>query len=138
MLVTALEIQNLVVEVDGYPVINNLTLTVDEGKRVGIVGDYNDAIVVLNVLSGLTLPASGEIWVYNMPPRQALQRGLIHYMPKTQHSESFLVLTTNLLSLPSQTEPAVAIHLFIDFFNELIQKFYISIELTPIRRDVKL
>ena len=134
----AVEIQNLVVEVDGCPVINDLTLTVEEGKRVGIVGDYEDAVALMDVLSGLTLPTSGEIWVYNMPPRQALQRGLIHYALNTQHPEPSLVLVTNLLSLPSQTEPAVAIHPFIEFFNELIEKFYILIELTPKRRDVKL
>ncbi|MEJ7612868.1 hypothetical protein B0813_000344 [Candidatus Fervidibacteria bacterium JGI MDM2 SSWTFF-3-K9] len=134
----AVEIQNLVVEVDGCPVINDLTLTVEEGKRVGIVGDYEDAVALMDVLSGLTLPTSGEIWVYNMPPRQALQRGLIHYALNTQHPEPSLVLVTNLLSLPSQTESAVAIHPFIEFFNELIEKFYILIELTPKRRDVKL
>lgn len=134
----AVEIQNLVVEVDGCPVINDLTLTVEEGKRVGIVGDYEDAVALMDVLSGLTLPTSGEIWVYNMPPRQALQRGLIHYALNTQHPEPSLVLVTNLLSLPSQTEPAVAIHPFIEFFNELIEKFYILVELTPKRRDVKL
>jgi len=136
--VIAVEIQNLVVEVDGCPVINDLTLTVEEGKRVGIVGDYKDAVALMDVLSGLTLPTSGEIWVYNMPPRQALQRGLIHYALNTQHPEPSLVLVTNLLSLPSQTESAVAIHPFIEFFNELIEKFYILIELTPKRRDVKL
>jgi len=136
--VIAVEIQNLVVEVDGCPVINDLTLTVEEGKRVGIVGDYEDAVALMDVLSGLTLPTSGEIWVYNMPPRQALQRGLIHYALNTQHPEPSLVLVTNLLSLPSQTESAVAIHPFIEFFNELIEKFYILVELTPKRRDVKL
>jgi len=135
---TAVEIQNLVVEVDGYPVINDLTLTVEEGKRIGIVGDYSDAVVVLDVLSGLTLPASGEIWVYNMPPRQALQRGLIQYAHNTQHLEPSLVLVTNLLSLPSRTESAIAIHPFIEFFNKFIEKFYISVELTPKRGDVKL
>ena len=137
MSVTALEIQNLVVEVDGYPAINNLTLTVDEGKRIGIVGDFRDVETVLDVFSGQTLPTSGEIWFYNMPPRQALQRGLIHYAPNTQHSEPFLVLVTNLLSLPSQTDSAVTIHQYIEFFNELIEKFYILIKLTPSRSDVK-
>ena len=133
----AVEIQNLVVEVDGCPVINDLTLTVEEGKRVGIVGDYKDAVALMDVLSGLTLPTSGEIWFYNMPPRQALQRGLIHYAPNTQHSEPSLVLVTNLLSLPSQTDSAVTIHPYIEFFNELIEKFYILIKLTPSRSDVK-
>ena len=133
----AVEIQNLVVEVDGCPVINDLTLTVEEGKRVGIVGDYEDAVALMDVLSGLTLPTSGEIWVYNMPPRQALQRGLIHYALNTQHSEPFLFLVTNLLSLPSQTDSAVTIHPYIEFFNELIEKFYILIKLTPSRSDVK-
>lgn len=138
MSVTALEIQNLTVEVDGYPIINNLTLTVDEGKRIGIVGDFRDAEAVLDVFSGQTLPTSGEIWFYNMPPRQAFQRGLIQCEPNLQPLEASLALVTNQLSFPSHIEAAiVVVHPLIEFFNELFEKFYILIKLTPSRSDVK-
>jgi ABC-type hemin transport system ATPase subunit len=135
--VTALEIQNLIVEVNGYPIINNLTLTVDEGKRIGIVGDFRDAEAVLDVFSGQTLPTSGEIWFYNMPPRQAFQRGLIQCEPNLQPLEASLALVTNQLSFPSHIEAIVVVHPLIEFFNELIEKFYILIKLTPSRSDVK-
>jgi ABC-type branched-subunit amino acid transport system ATPase component len=138
MSVTALEIQNLTVEVNGYPIINNLTLTVDEGKRIGIVGDFRDAEAVLDVFSGQTLPTSGEIWFYNMPPRQAFQRGLIQCEPNLQPLEASLALVTNQLSFPSHIEAAiVVVYPLIEFFNELIEKFYILIKLTPSRSDVK-
>jgi ABC-type hemin transport system ATPase subunit len=135
--VTALEIQNLIVEVNGYPIINNLTLTVDEGKRIGIVGDFRDAEAVLDVFSGQTLPTSGEIWFYNMPPRQAFQRGLIQCEPNLQSLEASLALVTNQLSFPSHTGAIVVVHPLIEFFNRFIEKFYILIKLTPSRSDVK-
>ncbi len=137
MSVTALEIQNLVIEVDGYPAINNLTLTVEEGKRIVIVGDFKDAEVVLDVFSGQTLPTSGEIWVYNMPPRQASQRGLIQYEPSNQPLETSMVLVTKQLVYLSHKEAIIVVQPLIEFFDELIEKFYILIKLTSSRSDVK-
>jgi len=131
---TALEIQNLTIEVDGFPIVNNLTLTVEEGERVGILGEHSDTEAVLDVFSGQTLPTSGEIWVYNFPPRQALQRGLIYHATTTQSSlESPVVLITK--SPASRLkEASVIIHPIIDLFYELIHESYKMIRLTNSRK----
>lgn len=141
---TAMEIQELTVNVDGYPIVNDLTLAVEEGERLGVVGDYQDALFVMNVLCGLTLPDSGEIWIYNMPPRQALQRGLVDYVQSLNsdtNASSCLILL-----LPHGFVPQVHAHAnvivhplphIIETFYELIRDNYKFISLS-IRRNKSL
>ncbi len=134
---TALEILNLTVEVNGYPVLDNLTLTVEEGQHISIAGNRNDAEAVLEVFSGQTLPISGEIWVYNLPPRQAFQRGLICHTINTFESSSTILAIDSLIPSP-QKESFVIVCPTINLFNKFIQKFYKFVELTIERRDTIL
>jgi len=113
--VTAVEIRNLVVEVNGYPVVDGLTMDIDEGDCVGVIGDHQDVLLLFRVISGFSLPMSGEIWVYNLPPRQAYQRALISLYEST--NTSFQQPTLILLRL----QPSAAI--IIRNTNRLIEKF---------------
>ncbi len=131
---TALEILNLTVEVNGYPVLDNLTLTVEEGQHISIAGNRNDAEAVLEVFSGQTLPISGEIWVYNLPPRQAFQRGLICHTTNTFESSSTILATDSLIP-SSQKESFVIVCPTINLFNKFIRKFHKFVELAIERRD---
>lgn len=122
----ALEIHDLVVELERYPIVKGLNLTVEEGEQVGILGDLNDAVSLLKVFSGVTLPTSGEIWIYNMPPRQALQRGLIFYVTQpnlTQMTPATVLLTPSLNPTTSQNLN-ITLHPLIEISNESIQKNY--------------
>lgn len=112
---TAVEIRNLVVEVNGYPVVDGLTMDIDEGDCVGVIGDHQDVLLLFRVISGFSLPMSGEIWVYNVPPRQAYQRALISLYEST--NTSFQQPTLILLRL----QPSAAI--IIRNTNRLIEKF---------------
>ncbi|MER3500954.1 MAG: hypothetical protein C4295_05655 [Candidatus Fervidibacterota bacterium] len=112
---TAVEIRNLVVEVNGYPVVDGLTMDIDEGDCVGVIGDHQDVLLLFRVISGFSLPMSGEIWVYNLPPRQAYQRALISLYEST--NTSFQQPTLILLRL----QPSAAI--IIRNTNRLIEKF---------------
>jgi len=134
---TALEILNLTVEVNRYPVLDNLTLTVEEGEYISIVGNRNDAEAVLEVFSGQTLPISGEIWIYNLPPRQAFQRGLICHAINTFESSSTVLVIDSLIPSP-QKESFVIVHPTINLFNKSIQKFHKPIEIVIERRDMML
>lgn len=126
---TAIEIRSLTVEINGCPIVSDLTLTVDEGERVGVVGEYWDIVAILDTISGFALPTSGEIWIYNMPPRQASQRGLIYtgYINQSpnRQGDSYpsLILLTN--DLPSGgSEENVVIHPFMKTFYESTPKSY--------------
>ncbi len=112
---TAVEIRNLVVEVNGYPVVDGLTMDIDEGDCVGVIGDRQDVLLLFRVISGFSLPMSGEIWVYNLPPRQAYQRALISLYEST--NTSFQQPTLILFRL----QPSAAI--IIRNTNRLIEKF---------------
>lgn len=134
---TMMEIRDLVVKVDGYPIVNGLTLTVEEGERVGIIGDYSDALLVMNILCGLTLPDSGEIWIYNLPPRQALQRGLINYTYQSTSTNTLpipMLLITNITSSQHHSVNVIIHPLSpIEVFNKSIQNNYKFINLTSKR-----
>lgn len=122
----AVEVQDLVVESEGYPIVKGLNLTIEEGDQVGILGDLNDAAALLKVLSGATLPTSGEIWVYNMPPRQALQRGLVSYAIQPnliQTTPAIVLLTPSFHSFAFQS-PNVIFHPLIEFSDKSIQENY--------------
>lgn len=124
---TAMEILDLVIKVDGYPVVNGLTLNVEEGERVGIVGDFPDALFVMNTICGLTLPDNGEIWIYNLPPRQALQRGLISYIQqpiKMDSSPIPVVLSTYPVTSQFYDNSVVIHPSSIEVFNRLIYNNY--------------
>lgn len=138
---TAMEIRDLVIKVDGYPIVDGLTLTVEEEERVGIVGDFRDALLVMNVLCGLSLPDSGEIWIYNMPPRQAFQRGFINYIHQ-HHSETAIALPVPVLLVTRTAthqphNASVVIHpvSYIEISDEFIHNNYKFINLEPERRS---
>ncbi len=140
MSMTAIEIFDLVVKVDGYPLMNGLTLTVEEEEKVGIVGDFHDAMSVMNVLSGISIPDSGEIWIYNMPPRQAFQRGLIGYIhqPSTLADTPSNPILLVIHTATSQAHTQITIHPLIEISNKLIYNNYKFISLDLKRRNRSL
>lgn len=142
MCMTAMEIRDLVVKVDGYPIVNGLTLAVEEGERIGIVGDYRDTLFVMDTLCGLVLPDSGEIWIYNMPPRQAFQRGLINYIHQSSPTDSLpiptILITHNATIQLYNTNVVIQPLPYIEFFNKFIQNNYKIINLIPKRRSESL
>ncbi|MDW8029300.1 MAG: hypothetical protein RMK94_13010 [Armatimonadota bacterium] len=72
----AVEIYELIVKIDGFPVINKLNLLINEGDSIDISCE-NFPLTLLRILCGFELPDIGEIWFYNLPPRQAFLRSLI-------------------------------------------------------------
>lgn len=134
---TAIEIHDLVLEVNGYPIINGLSLTVEEGERVGIVGPPGSgAEFLLKMLCGQLLPTSGAIWIYNEPPRRALERGFIQLLTLSEQTHltphAFLptpILLADFTPFLSFPTPKCQTILFattqsIENFYEFIEKFY--------------
>lgn len=69
MRMVAVEIYELIVKIDGFPVINKLNLLINEGDSIDISCE-NFPLTLLRILCGFELPDIGEIWFYNLPPRQ--------------------------------------------------------------------
>lgn len=73
----AMEIYRLTIKVYNFPVVDKLNLEIREQENVELSLPKGCEDTVFRVLCGLELPDSGEIWIYNLPPRQALLRGLM-------------------------------------------------------------
>ncbi len=103
----AVEIRNLTVMVDKYPLISQFNLAVEPGKGTIFVGYPADLYYFLQVLSGNTLPDDGEILYYNEPPRRAWERGLIEvWSPDSSNISSIPPSPILIIFQPTFTLPA--------------------------------
>ena len=79
-----LELRNLAVTYGTARVLDDVSLHVDEGETVTLIGANGAGKTsCLRALSGLKAPASGEIWfagqrIDRLPPRRRLELGLVH------------------------------------------------------------
>ncbi|MFA0765776.1 MAG: hypothetical protein OXFUSZZB_001354 [Candidatus Fervidibacter sp.] len=77
MSIHAVEIRDLTVFVDKYPIVRGLNLTIAPAEWAVFVGHPSDLRRLSLVLMGSSLPEEGEIFYYNEPPRRALERNII-------------------------------------------------------------
>jgi zinc transport system ATP-binding protein len=80
----AIEIQNLIVKLNGKAVLHNITLSLDEGRFLGIVGPNGGGkTTFLRAVTGLIKPSSGKILVFGREPQEVLRAGSIFgYLPQ--------------------------------------------------------
>jgi hypothetical protein len=119
----AVEIRDLTVFVDKYPIVRGLNLTIAPAEWAVFVGHPSDLRRLSLVLMGSSLPEEGEIFYYNEPPRRALERNIIELWSPAKDAlvmmpsapilltfatlplsftifQTFLILTTN-INFPS-------------------------------------
>ncbi|GBC99608.1 hypothetical protein HRbin17_02137 [bacterium HR17] len=97
---TAVEVRNLTVVADGYPIVRGLSLTAAPGEWVGFIAPPDQLTLLFQVLDGTVLPTEGEIWYYNEPPRRASERRLLEVVD----SEQMLPSPAPILLLPHATK----------------------------------
>ena len=80
----AIEIRDLWVTYNHLPVLEDITLDMEENTCVGILGPNGAGkSTLLKVILGLIAPTRGEIRVFGEDPRQARRQGnLIGYLPQ--------------------------------------------------------
>ncbi len=81
----AIEINNLTVKLNGREVLKDITLSIDEGRFIGIVGPNGGGkTTLLRAILGLIKPSSGEILVFGRSPEDVLKTGsAFGYLPQT-------------------------------------------------------
>lgn len=81
----AIEINNLSVALSGRDVLKDISLSIDEGRFLGIVGPNGGGkTTLLRVILGLIKPSSGEVSIFGKPPEDILRTGSIFgYLPQT-------------------------------------------------------
>lgn len=82
----AIEINKLTLKLNGREVLNSITLSLDEGRFLGIVGPNGGGkTTLLRVVLGLLKPVSGEIKVFGKHPEEVLKTGRVFgYLPQMQ------------------------------------------------------
>jgi zinc transport system ATP-binding protein len=80
----AIEIQDLTVRLNGKQVLHNISLSLDEGRFLGIVGPNGGGkTTFLRAVLGLVKAASGKILVFGKDPEQHLKSGdIFGYLPQ--------------------------------------------------------
>jgi zinc transport system ATP-binding protein len=79
----AIELRDITVRYDHRPVVENITVDVNEGTFLGLIGPNGGGkTTVLKVILGLIRPQRGEVLVYGKPPEHARRHGLVGYVPQ--------------------------------------------------------
>jgi zinc transport system ATP-binding protein len=77
----AISMENVWFSYDGYPVLEEVNLSIPRGDFVSVVGPNGGGkTTLLKVILGLLKPSRGEVRVFGMPPDAA--RAHIGYMPQ--------------------------------------------------------
>ena len=80
----AIEINNLIIKLNGREVLKDINLSLNEGQFIGIVGPNGGGkTTLLRAILGLMKPTSGEIRIFGRPPEEVLKTGcMFGYLPQ--------------------------------------------------------
>jgi len=80
----AIEINNLIIKLNGREVLKNINLSLNEGQFIGIVGPNGGGkTTLLRAILGLMKPTSGGIRIFGRPPEEVLKTGcMFGYLPQ--------------------------------------------------------
>jgi branched-chain amino acid transport system ATP-binding protein len=99
---TLLSVEHIDVAYGDVQVINDLSLTVEEGEVVSIIGGNGAGkSTLLKTISGLMAPNAGSIFfkgepIHNLPPERIVERGIVH-VPEGRRLFSLMTVAENLL-----------------------------------------
>ena len=81
----AVEISNLTLNLNGREVLTGITLSLQEGRFLGVVGPNGGGkTTLLRVILGLIRPESGAIKIFGEPPETVLKKGSVFgYLPQS-------------------------------------------------------
>ncbi|MEA4854836.1 MAG: ABC transporter ATP-binding protein [Solidesulfovibrio sp.] len=98
---TLLSVEHIDVAYGDVQVINDLSLTVEEGEVVSIIGGNGAGkSTLLKTISGLMSPSSGVIRfkgepIHTLPPERIVERGIVH-VPEGRRLFSLMTVAENL------------------------------------------
>jgi len=98
----AIEISNLSVRLNGSEVLSEITLSLDEGKFLGIVGPNGGGkTTLLRAILGLIRTSSGKIHIFGKYPEEILKSGYVFgYVPQSfKVSPDFPVRTIDVVMM---------------------------------------
>lgn len=79
----SVEIHGLTVVLNGREVLSDISLDLDEGRFLGIVGPNGGGkTTFLRVVLGLVKPSAGRVAIFGKTPKEAVNRGFFGYLPQ--------------------------------------------------------
>ena len=79
----AVNVENLTVERDGKVILEEINLKIYQGEIVAVVGPNGGGkTTFLKTLLGLIKPSQGKVEIFNLPPREAVRRHYVGYVPQ--------------------------------------------------------
>ena len=98
-MIPVIDIANLEFAFAAQPVLRGVSLRVERGTTLGVVGPNGGGkTTLMRLLLGLLKPLSGTISVCGMPPAQAVRRGnVIGYVPQNAQTTGNIPLTVSQL-----------------------------------------
>jgi zinc transport system ATP-binding protein len=86
----AVNIRDVVVTLNKHVVLDNITLQVNEGEFWGIIGPNGGGkTTLLQTILGKIKPAKGEVKIFGLPPREAIKKGWLGYLPQKMVPRTF-------------------------------------------------
>lgn len=91
----AIEIYDLSVILNGKEVLHNISLKINEGVFIGIVGPNGGGkTTLLKTIIGLIKPQKGDILIFGKEPIDQSKRGIFGYLPQHQNIDTNFPITT--------------------------------------------
>lgn len=80
---STVELKNVFYSVDGKTILKNISLTIEGGSFLGIVGPNGGGkTTLLKIILGLIKPVSGTVMILGKKPEEVRGTGLIGYLPQ--------------------------------------------------------
>jgi len=79
----AVNVENLYVVKEGKTILEDINLKIYKGEIVAIVGpNGGEKTTLLKTLLGLVNPTKGSVEIFGLPPKEAVKKHLIGYIPQ--------------------------------------------------------
>lgn len=88
----SIKVDDVSVRLNGKPILTHITFSIEEGEFWGIIGPNGGGkTTLLKTILGVIQPQSGKVTVFGLPPRKAVKKGWIGYLPQRMNSGRFPV-----------------------------------------------
>ncbi len=96
----AIDLKKVTVSLNGRPVLENITLQIQEGEFWGIIGPNGGGkTTLLRTILGIIKPRGGEVRVLGISPKEAVKRGWLGYLPQRMTGRNFPVSALEVVML---------------------------------------
>jgi len=100
MPVPAIELKGVTVTLNGRTVLDRITMKIEQGEYWGIIGPNGGGkTTLLKTILGLIPPQKGKIRVLGLPPRQAVKKGWLGYLPQRMMGRTFPISALEVVML---------------------------------------